>query len=165
MGDRGSDAGPVVGVDAGDDLVYGFCKVVSGVAMPRNKLSHKQEEAIAALLRYPTLEEAAKAVGVAPSTIWRWLQDGSFRQAYEAARKQVLSRAIESLQAASEGAVATLVELKDKATKESVRLNAAKALLDLAFNTAALLEIEERLERLEELVERGRANEGLKATH
>jgi hypothetical protein len=139
--------------------------VVNAAEMGASKLTRKQEEAIAALLRHSRLDEAAKAVGVAPVTLWRWLQDENFRQAYEAARKQVLSRAIESLQAASEGAVATLVELKDKATKESVRLNAAKALLDLAFNTAALLEIEERLERLEELVERGRGNEGFKAAH
>jgi len=39
------------------------------------KLSRKQEQAIAALLTCPTIEQAAKAAGVGETTLWRWLQD------------------------------------------------------------------------------------------
>ncbi len=117
------------------------------------KLSRKMEHAISALLTEPTVEAAARAVGVNPVTLWRWMQRPEFQKAYERARRQVLDRAIHALQTASEGAVRTLVFLKDHAEKETVKLGAARALLDFALTAGAIRDIEERLTRLERLIE------------
>jgi hypothetical protein len=72
------------------------------------KFSFKREHAIAALISCPTTRDAANACGVAPVTLWRWLQDPSFAAQYRAARQQVVEHAISSLQLAMGDAVATL---------------------------------------------------------
>jgi hypothetical protein len=43
------------------------------------KFGRKKEQAIAALLSNPTIEEAAKAAGIGSVTLWRWLQDPGFK--------------------------------------------------------------------------------------
>lgn len=51
------------------------------------KFGRKQEEAIAALLPQRNTDEAARAVGVAPKTLLRWLQIPDFPAAYRKARR------------------------------------------------------------------------------
>lgn len=126
--------------------------------MPNAKLTRKQEQAIAALLEQPELTLAAKAVGVSPVTLWRWMQKQEFREAYEAAKKRLLEGAINRIQAATGKALDTLLEVMNSGEKESARVSAAKTILDLAFHVAALEEIEKRLEALELKVEGGEAN-------
>jgi hypothetical protein len=62
------------------------------------KLTQKQEMLIAALLVQPTRAQAAKATGVAESTVGRWMRDEVFKQAYAAARQQALQDVIALLQ-------------------------------------------------------------------
>jgi hypothetical protein len=50
-----------------------------------SKLPRKGEQAISALLSFPTIEEAAAAVSIAPVTLRRWLKEDGFRTAYLAA--------------------------------------------------------------------------------
>ena len=42
------------------------------------KFGRKHEEAIAALLTQRNIEEAAKATGIAPKTLLRWLKEPEF---------------------------------------------------------------------------------------
>jgi hypothetical protein len=70
------------------------------------KFSYKREHAIAALLSSQAIGDAA--CGVAPVTLWRWLQDPSFDAQYRAARKQVVERGVSDLQLATSEAVMTL---------------------------------------------------------
>ncbi len=65
------------------------------------KLSRKQESAIAALLSAPTIKEAARTSGISEVSLWRWLQLPEFAIAYRAARRQVVERAVSELQAAA----------------------------------------------------------------
>lgn len=55
------------------------------------KLERKQEEAIAALLTHRTVEEAARSIDIAPSTLLRWLKDPDFDAAYREARRVAFS--------------------------------------------------------------------------
>ncbi len=57
------------------------------------RLSAKQEKALAALLVSPTIGEAAQSARVGETTLFRWLQEPAFQEAYRAARLQVLSAA------------------------------------------------------------------------
>jgi hypothetical protein len=58
------------------------------------RITAKQEKAIMELLRNPTVKEASQQAGVGERTLWRWLQEDDFREAYMEARKQAFSRAL-----------------------------------------------------------------------
>jgi len=58
------------------------------------KFGRKKEEAIGALLLHRNTEEAARAVGIAPKTLLRWLQIPEFQAAFRAAKWAVYSQAI-----------------------------------------------------------------------
>jgi transposase-like protein len=64
------------------------------------KISRTQEKAIAALLANTSIPAAARIVGIADSTLSRWLKVDSFQAAYRKARKQVVSLAVTQVQAA-----------------------------------------------------------------
>jgi hypothetical protein len=57
------------------------------------KFARKKEEAIAALMSHRTLEEAARAVGVATNTLLRWQQDPEFDAALRMARRAATGNA------------------------------------------------------------------------
>jgi hypothetical protein len=96
------------------------------------KFSYRREHAIAALLSCQTIGEAANACGVAPVTLWRWLQDPSFDAQYRAARKQVVERAVSELQLATCEAVMTL-RRNLRCENPTVQVRAAQIILDLAL--------------------------------
>src|SRR5690242_4464077 len=52
-----------------------------------SKFGRKQEEAIAALLTQRNIEEAAKAIGIVPNTLLKWMRDPQFDSAYREARR------------------------------------------------------------------------------
>src|SRR4051794_12460605 len=115
------------------------------------KLNRKQEQAVAALLTHPTIAQAAKSIGIGETTLLRWLEDDGFRQAYQSARRECVEAAVGLLQKASGSAVAVLVSvMADTAKPGSVRISAARSVLDFAFKGAELLDMEVRLAALEE---------------
>ncbi len=116
-----------------------------------DKLSRTQEKAIAALLSTRTIGEAAKVCGVNDATMWRWLQLPDFQAAYRAARRQVVERAITELQAATGEAVETL---KRNLTcgKPEAENRAAQIIIEQAIKGVELVDLQERVERLETLL-------------
>src|SRR5215813_95705 len=97
------------------------------------KLNRKQEQAIAALLSYPTIGEAARATGISESTLLRWLQQEEFQTHYRDARREAIGQAIANLQKASSEAVKTLQDvMKDTTAPAPARVSAAKIVLDTA---------------------------------
>jgi hypothetical protein len=113
------------------------------------KLSRKQEQAIAALLSEATVGAAAERAGVGEVTLWRWLKDDAFKAAYREARRQVVEKAMAQLQQATWAASTTLLRLLN-AGSESVRLRAAEAILNHASRGLELLDFEERITALEQ---------------
>ena len=111
-------------------------------------MERKQKLAIVALLQQPTVEAAAKAVGVADVTLWRWMQQPEFTERYRAARRQVLEQAIAQLQRASSEAVETL-RRNLSCTVASVEVRAALAIIDQAVKGAEVLDLETRIAALE----------------
>ena len=119
------------------------------------KLPRKQGEAITALLLCDTLDKAAKQVGVAPSTLYRWLQEEEFNTAYREAKTACMSQVIGRLQQISSEAVETLRTImidQDKPT--SSRVQAARTILETSIKAVELEELGERLDSLEEMVNR-----------
>src|SRR5258708_6934156 len=124
------------------------------------KFGRKKEEAIAALLSQPRVEDAARSIGVGTKTLLRWLQIPEFQTAYRAARRAAYSQCVARLQQASGAAVTTLLKVMvDATTPASSRVRAADCILDHAKAGIELEDIEARvadLERSSELSQSGR---------
>lgn len=118
------------------------------------ELTAKQQRAIAALVAEPTTHAAAQKSGVSETTLWRWLQEEDFSEAYQAAKSQLLESTLVALQSASVEAVITLKEvMTDTTAQPSARVSAARAVLDTALKAREVLEVEERLAYLEKYLD------------
>jgi transposase-like protein len=51
------------------------------------KFGLKKEDAVIALLTNRNIEEAAKAIGIAPNTLLRWMKEPEFQKEYREARR------------------------------------------------------------------------------
>ncbi len=128
------------------------------------KLGRKQELAIAALLRSPTIAGAAEQAGVSEATLFRWLQRPDFEEAYRRARQAAVDQAISQLQQATGQAVSTLQDVQaDAEAPASSRVTAAKTVLEMALKLRESEELEARLAALEEQLQR--VNPTLKGGH
>lgn len=100
------------------------------------KLEQKQEAAIAALLTCSGYTAAAKKAGVSAMSIKRWMKVDSFRDAYMAARKELVDETVLRLQQASTLAIKTLeAVMRNSKSKDSARVAAAKTVLDQALQS------------------------------
>ncbi len=114
------------------------------------KLDKKQEEAIVALLTQRNVEEAARAIDMATSTLYRWMQEPAFDAAFREARRLAFRQSIARLQQGATAAATTLLKIMlDPAAPHSCRLRAADSVLAHAAKAIELEDIEARLEALE----------------
>ncbi len=114
------------------------------------KRGYKTEQAIAALLRCPTLEEAAAETGVATRTLRRWLHEPDFRQQYLAVRRQIYSQAIGRAQQTLSRGVGVLHEiLDDPDAPPTARVAAFARLEEMARRGVEIEDLETRLTALE----------------
>lgn len=108
--------------------------------------------AITALAAGKSYRDAAHAAGVTVRTIARRMDGDRYRSCVTAARADMIERASGQLAEGTAKAVETLSGLLG-ARSEQVRLGAARAILDLAGRYRELVEISERVARLEEILE------------
>jgi len=114
------------------------------------KLSRKQEVALAALLLQPTIREAAKVAAISEATLFRWLQLPDFQEAYRQAKRQAVGQAVTTLQRVSGEAVETLRKvMADEKAPASARVTAARAVLETAIKAVELEDLVARIEELE----------------
>jgi hypothetical protein len=114
-----------------------------------DKRERTSERLVAALLSEPTYERAAKAASLSKATVLRRMRDPKFRAAYRAARRDLLEATVARLQQAATDAVITLQRALNCRTP-SVRVTAARSILDYALRAAELVDLEERLEEVEQ---------------
>src|ERR1035441_2668858 len=118
-----------------------------------SKFGRKKEEAIAALLAERNLAEAARAVGVDPSTLKRWMRLPEFIAEYRRARWDVVEQAYARVQQNTPAAASVLLKLMvDPATPASGRIRAALGTFGLA-REALDMDVEIRLSQLERTAE------------
>lgn len=122
-------------------------------------LTSKQLKAILALLTERTMQDAAKKSGVSETTLWRWMQEPEFQSAYRQARRSVVEKAIGELQAACSEAVKTL-HRNLSCGVASTEVTAAKIILEQATKGVELIDLQERLESLEQLLEAAAQRKG-----
>jgi hypothetical protein len=118
------------------------------------KFERKKEQAIAALLNHRTTEEAASAVGIGVTTLFRWLNEPEFRAAYLKARREAVSQAIARMQQATGAAAVTILKLMtDPNVPAAVRFRAAESVFDIAVKGIETEDNEARIAELERAAE------------
>jgi hypothetical protein len=114
-------------------------------------LTPKQEKLIAHLLLENTVQAACIATGVNVTTYWRWMKSEHFVKEYRNARAKVMESVISKLQTLSTKAVDTLERNLDcKAPNSEIR--ASQILLNEALKGHEMLELQERIDVLENLL-------------
>jgi hypothetical protein len=109
---------------------------------------------ISRLLNHRSTEEAARAVGIAPKTLLRWLQIPEFDTAYRRARRDAFAQSTGRLQQASSAAVTTLLKIMtDVNAPAASRVRAADSVLVHTHRAIELDDIEARISELERVAE------------
>jgi hypothetical protein len=118
--------------------------------MPKHQGRHNIDEPLAlAIACGSTLEAAAAKLNVSTSTVQRRLKDPQFQQRLREVRAEMVTRATSMLTAAALEAVKTLLSLQAKESPPTVRLGAARAVLELGARLRESLELSERVAALE----------------
>jgi hypothetical protein len=113
--------------------------------------SAENDEAIAALLTRPSVEEAARTIGVEPKTLRRWMRVPEFQAAYLQARREAVTQALARMQQGSGAAASVMFKLMvDASAPPAVRLRAAEWLVQNAIKGIELEDIEARVTALEQ---------------
>ena len=107
---------------------------------------------IAALACGATVRDAAQSAGVSERTAHRRLEDPAFARRVTDARSEMLSRAVGTL-ARTSTAAATALALLLRAESETVRLGAARSILELAAKFHETEQLEHRIAQLEAQME------------
>lgn len=110
------------------------------------------ERILAALIANGSIRAAAKAAGIAESTIRNRMADEVFRAKYDKLRSDLLQEATAGLTAKLDSATATIAEImEDNQNPANVRLAASDALLRHCLRYFSTAELERRIEALEAL--------------
>jgi hypothetical protein len=112
-----------------------------------DKRDRLTEPAIAALLTAPSIEEAAKAVGVSERTLRTWLKDTDFLAAFRDARRAVVETAIAKLQSATGDAVEAL-RRNLTCGQPAVEIRAALGLIEQSVRAVEYLDLATELAEL-----------------
>lgn len=117
-------------------------------------LNGKQEKALIALLTESTIKQAANKSGVGEATLYRWLNEEDFSQAYKEARSQALTQTISRIQQSTNTAVNTLNDIMtDTEASASSRVTAAKTILEMAFKAHEIENVVSKIEEMEKALE------------
>jgi len=119
-----------------------------------SKFGRKKEAVIAALFSGKSQADAARIVGVDPSTLKRWMQLPEFQAEYLKVRREAMSRANARIQYHAHELVVLGIKLaRDIATPASVRAHLVLGLHDRANKSMEQEDILVRLAELERLAE------------
>jgi hypothetical protein len=111
----------------------------------------KYERAIVSLLMHTSVKEAAKDCGLSEVTLWRYLQDEEFQKTYRLARRRIVEQAIANLQGVMGLAVKTLAN-NLVCDSPQVTNRAAQIILEHGVRGLEIMDLKERVERLEALL-------------
>jgi transposase-like protein len=116
-------------------------------------LPQKRMDAIVALLNKQTVRDAAQAVGIGETTLYRWLNDSAFQKAYRDAKFEVVQQTLSQLQRASGEAARVLQEIMtDSKVSAYTRVAAARIILETSIKAVEIDTLEARITKLEEFI-------------
>ena len=110
----------------------------------------RREKTLAALLSQPTIKQAAKAAGIGERTMHNYLDDPDFKREYNERRRNMLESACGALAYSVGDAITALMEITtDKKASKIARVNAARTILEYALKTFEEMDLQSRIEVLE----------------
>jgi hypothetical protein len=119
----------------------------------KERLTARQQAAVTALATGMTNRDAAAHVGIGEATLYRWLNQPAFLSALENTQQIMLSAAARQLAASLSCAIDTLTSItRDNTVAESVRVTAARSLIEITVKVHGIASIERRLSELEEVM-------------
>ncbi len=94
------------------------------------QLTHRQERALRALLAYPTVREASRAVGIPERTLYRWVSQRRFRTILEEAETDPLGVDRARREYLADDALGVLHQvMSDQESPVAARIEAARVFL------------------------------------
>ncbi len=124
--------------------------------MTRNELTPRQQRFAAELVAAKSLRDACQRTGVSEATAKRWLKQPAMQALVRELSQQMLDALGRRLRQLGGQAAEVLAEAMADADTWGVRVRAADVALNRLLQVAELVELEERVRRLEEVVkERG----------
>jgi hypothetical protein len=114
-------------------------------------LSGKQLKAIPLILSATTLEEGCKLAKISKQTFYNWLQNPDFKNELARQRGEVVQEGLQNLKTSIKKAVEVLITCLDS-NDAGVRRRAANDLLSHTLRLREVEEIEDRLEKIEEVI-------------
>jgi hypothetical protein len=117
-----------------------------------DELTTKQKAAIAALIAGSSYGEAATAASVHSNQITRWMREPAFLAALRAAEGEKLQAVTRSLVTLADKAADALKGVLDDSTaRSSSKIRAADVILSHLINLRELVDLEERIRKLEDM--------------
>ena len=120
------------------------------MARPTSYRKKEDEALVLALACGASVEAAARKCKLHERTVYRRLEDPTFRAKVQEARGEMVKRSAGLLTAAAGEAVRTLLALQKDSTPPAVRLGAARAVLELGIKVRELADLESRIAALEQ---------------
>jgi hypothetical protein len=120
-------------------------------------LTPRQEQALPHFAAGVAIERACRAARISKATAYAWLRQPTFRAAVAALREELTDHALDALKAAIGQAVETIATLAADAESETVKLAAARAIIEHVLKVRELEDLAGRLEAVEKAMHgRGR---------
>lgn len=119
-----------------------------------SNLTPRQEKFLLALLSEPTVNQACRTAGISPKTGRNYLRNEVFSEAYKKMRREIMKQTTARLQFLALKATQELEKILDNPKASPyAKINAAQLVLDKAYKGLELEDLEERIERLEQITE------------
>jgi hypothetical protein len=125
---------------------------VSTTIEEKIKLSRRQLKAIPFLIGSPTYTQGCEKAKINKTTLYKWLKNPEFRTELDRQRSEIVEAAFGMIAQNIEKAVSTLVGLLDTGDDRVKRLT-ANDIVNHFLKRRELVDLEERIERIEERLE------------
>lgn len=118
-------------------------------------LNIRQERFLKSMLEAGSIEEACNNAGINRTTGYKYLRNKEFMDEYRSLRREIMQGVTAQLQKISSKAVDTLMQVMlDEEAPASSRVQSARAILDNAYKGIELDDILERVEQIEDFMEK-----------
>lgn len=118
------------------------------------ELNIRQDRFLKALLQCASVDQACKEAGINRTTGYKYLKDELFMDEYRSLRRDAMQQVTAQLQKKSEEAVQVLSEvMNDKEAPHSSRVTSAKNVLDVAYRSLELDDLQQEVDKLKTALE------------
>jgi hypothetical protein len=114
-------------------------------------LNDRQLKAISLILSAPTLEKGCGKAQISKQTFYNWLENPDFKAELTRQRNEVIQEGLSNLKTSIKKAVDVLMDCLNS-TDKSVKRRAANDLLSHCLRLREIEEVEDRLQKIEEII-------------